>query len=110
MGSPRQPVTSSPGTPHSGLSGETEEEVKTKEEAKANARAKTKAKEKERKDRKDSTKWRTRAVNRKVTARSGTRTRTFGMKTVAQEGPSGTKASGTCMTRTVLAGRHRTSG
>ena len=98
----------SPGTPPSDLSGETEEEVKVKEEAKA--RAKTKAKDKERKDRKESTKWRIRAVNRKATARSGTRTRAYGMKTVAQEGPSGMKASGTRMTRTVLPGRHRTSG
>ena len=100
---------SSPGTPPSGLSGE-REEARTEEEEEAKARAKTKAKEKERKDRKDSTKWRIRAVSRKVTARSGTRTRTYGMKTVAQEGPSGMKASGTCMTRTVLPGRHRTSG
>ena len=58
----------------------------------------------------DSTKWRIRAVNRKATARSGTRTRTYDMMTVAQEGPSGIKASGTRMTRTVLPGRHRTSG
>ena len=60
-----------------------EEEVRTKEEVKAKARAKTKAKEEERKDRKDSTN--TRAVNKEVTPRNGTRTRTHGMKTVAQE-------------------------
>ena len=66
---------SSPGAPPSGLSGETEEEVKIKEEAKAKARAKTKAKEKKRKDRMDSTKWRTRAVNKEVTSRNGMRTR-----------------------------------
>ena len=100
----------SPGIPPSGLSGETEEEVKTTERAKARARAKAKAKEKERKDRKDSTKWRIKAVNRKATARNGTRARTYDMKTVAQEGPSGMKASETRMIRTVLLGKHRTSG
>ena len=57
----------------------------TKEEAKAKARARTKAEEKERKVRNDSMKWRTQAVNKKGTSSNGTKTRTHGMKTVAQE-------------------------
>ena len=91
---------SNPGTPPSGPSGETEKGVKATAKAKTaktraaakarnvRARAKARAKEKERKGRKDSMKWRSRAVNRKAaTAKSGMQTRAHGMRTtVAQEG------------------------
>ena len=79
----------------------------TKEEAKAKARARTKAEEKERKVRNDSMKWRTQAVNKKgyVQQRYGDQNAWYENGSPG-EGPSGMKASWTCMTRTVHPRRH----